>query len=595
MAIHRALGVRRIAIGVVAAFVLAGAAAVPAVAATGFDETELIPTAGAVGSQFGYSVAVDGDLAVVGAYLDDVNGADDAGSVSVYQRDGAGTWSAGLKLLAPDGTARDGFGFSVAVDGDLIVVGAPRDDSNGVRAGSAYAYQQDEFGVWVGTKLADGAAGDQYGYSVAVDGGLVVVGAPGNDQRVAEAGAVWLYARSALGDWVGTATVAYDGTPGDFFGSAVAAGGGHVVVGAYHDDEKGAGAGSAYLYDRGSDGAWNVSKLTATDNAINNGYGLSVAVDGDRIVVGAFGDDEKGDGAGAAYVYAPADTIGWTATKLTAPDGATGDGYGSSVAVDGGVVVVGAYGAAVPDGAGGVAGHAGAAYVYKPVGSGLGAGIKLTASAPEFFDEYGWSVAVDDSTVVVGAFTDEDLDRAGSVYMYEMTAGGVPPVITVPAPITVPATMLAGALVTYVASATDAVDGVVPLECAPLSGSVFGPGTTVVNCTATDLDGNPAQASFNVSVNVPAGAAGVTLLVQGINGLGLPKKVAVSLAAPLKQAVKVLTDNKRGNDGTACGKLLTFQASLEPRTDDGTLSRANADLLYNYSAALTTGLGCATP
>ncbi|WP_457100203.1 hypothetical protein [Microbacterium sp. P5_E9] len=595
MAIHRALGVRRIAIGVVAAFVLAGAAAVPAVAATGFDETELEPTAGAVGSQFGYSVAVDGNLAVVGTFLDDVNG-DDSGSVSVYQRDGAGTWGTGIKLLAPDGTARDGFGLSVAVDDGLVVVGAPRDDENGVRAGSAYVYQQDDSGVWVGTKLANGAAGDQYGYSVAVDGGLVVVGAPNNDQRQAEAGAVWLYERNALGDWVGTPTVAYDGTPGDFFGGAVAAGGGLVVVGAFQDDEKGAGAGSAYLYERGSDGLWSATKLTATDSAINNGYGFSVATDGGRIVVGANGDDEKAPNAGAAYVYSPATTTaGWTATKLTATDAATGDAYGSSVAVDGGVVVVGAYGAAVPDGAGGVAGHAGAAYVYKPVGSGLGAGIKLTASAPEFFDEYGWSVAVDDSTVVVGAFTDEDLDRAGSVYVYEMTAGGVPPVITVPAPITVPATMLAGALVTYVASATDAVDGVVPLECAPLSGSVFGPGTTVVNCTATDLDGNPAQASFDVIVNVPAGAAGVTLLVQGINGLGLPKKVAVSLAAPLKQAVKVLTDNKRGNDGTACGKLLTFQASLEPRTDDGTLSRANADLLYNYSAALTTSLGCTTP
>ena len=91
---------------------------------------------------------------------------------------------------------------------------------------------------------------------------------------------------------------------------------------------------------------------------------------------------------------------------------------------------------------------------------------------------------------------------------------------------------------------------------------------------------------------VPAGAAGFTILLGGVRALGLPKKTAASLQAPLKQAVKLFTDNKPGNDGAACDKLTFFRAHVDARLADGTLSPEKADLLVTYAAALADSTGC---
>ena len=125
---------------------------------------------GVGGDKFGYAVAVDGDIAVIGAYQDDDNGVD-SGAVYVFSRV-EGVWTQAAKLTAFDGEAYDNFGISVAVDGDTVVVGAPGNDGAGADSGSVYVFTRDSNGEWSQKKKLtdeDGEAGDWFGYSVAVD------------------------------------------------------------------------------------------------------------------------------------------------------------------------------------------------------------------------------------------------------------------------------------------------------------------------------------------------------------------------------------------------------------------------------------------
>ena len=585
MVVHRAAAVRRIAIPVVTGLVLAGAATVPAVAATGFDETKLTATDGGAFDYYGYSIAAADDRVVVGAYLNSDNGTD-AGAAYVYEPDGSGGWEE-TRLTATGVASRDTYGFSVAVAGDRVVIAAQGDDDRGVDAGAVYLYESDGSGGWVETKLTatDAAAGDGFGRSVAVAGDRVVVGARGVDDNGALSGAAYVYEPNGSGGWAETKLTATDAAAGDGFGSSVAVAGDLVVVAAVLDDDEGADAGAAYVYEPNGSGGWAETKLTATDGESEYYFGSDVAVAGDRVAVGAIGADDAGALSGAAYVYEPNGSGGWSETKLTATDAAAGDGFGSSVAVAGNRVIVSASSGDDEDA------DTGAAYVYEPDDSGAWVETKLTASDSEADDNYGISVAATDGRIVIGAYGVDDRGTdAGAVYVYALDSA--PPVITVPAALSVQATMLAGAVVSYQASATDVVDGNLPLNCAPRSGTMFPLGTTIVTCTATDQAGNAAEETFAATVAVTGGAAGFTILINGIGSLGLGKTPTTSLGAPLKQAVKIITDGNPGNDGAACDKLASFQDHVGVRLADSTLTPANASLLSNYASALADSFGC---
>ena len=256
------------------------------------------------------------------------------------------------KLTASDGTADDEFGWSVSVDGSTAVVGAPGE--NGGR-GAAYVLTL-QSGAWSQVaKLTalDRAFNDEFGISVAVDGDTVVVGAHEDDDNYINSGSVYVFTKPANGWADATETgklTASDGAAGSRFGVSVGVDGDTVVVGARLDDDNGWASGSAYVFTKPANGWTTTSsfaaKLTASDGVAGDQVGRSVAVDGDTVVVGAFGDDDNGSTSGSAYVFKePAG--GWvTATetaKLTASDGASFDYFGISIAVDGGTVVVGAY------------------------------------------------------------------------------------------------------------------------------------------------------------------------------------------------------------------------------------------------------------
>ncbi|CAK0870734.1 unnamed protein product [Prorocentrum cordatum] len=332
-------------------------------ASSGAQSLKLLAGDGVTYNAFGKSVAVssDGARVVVGAdyyYYD----AEDAKG-SAYVLDGA-TGERLLKLVASDGAKLDSFGNSVAVssDGARVVVGAFYDDDQGDRSGSAYVFDGTTGERLLKLVASDGAASDEFGYSVAVssDGARVVVGAAGDEDQGDRSGSAYVF-DGTTGERL-LKLLASDGAAGDEFGISVSVSsdGARVVVGAAGDDDQGSGSGSAYVLD-GTTGE-RLLKLVASDGAAGDFFGNPVAVssDGARVVVGAAGDNDQGQGNDAGSAYVLDGTTGERLLKLVASDGAEYNAFGNSVAVssDGARVVVGAY---YDDDQGY---HSGSAYVF---------------------------------------------------------------------------------------------------------------------------------------------------------------------------------------------------------------------------------------
>ena len=218
------------------------------------------------------------------------------------------------KLTTGDGAENDYFGYSVAVDGDTAVVGAYGEDNN---KGAAYVLVR-QSGSWSQVaKLTalDGQDNDQFGRSVAVDGDTAVVAAALGDGGVDNAGAAYVFTKPdrGWGDTMETAKLtASDGSDTDLFGFSLAVDGNSVVVGAYWDDDNGDDSGSVYVFTKPNTGWANASetvKLTPSDRAAADSFGISVALDGDTMAVGAYqvnhvdGDGNTVSNSGAAYVF----------------------------------------------------------------------------------------------------------------------------------------------------------------------------------------------------------------------------------------------------------------------------------------------------
>jgi hypothetical protein len=296
------------------------------------------------GDYFGFSVAVSGNTAVVGAWGTNSF----AGAAYIYVK-GTSGWPTKptVTLADPATTSNDGFGFSVAVSGNTAVVGAPGTNSS---AGAAYVYVKGTSG-WP-TKpratLADPAttSDDKFGSSVAVSGNTAVVGALGTNFNT---GAAYIYAKGTSG-WPTTPTATLANPPtttsNNYFGCSVAVSGNTAVVGAYGTNVgPNLFAGAAYIYVKDTSG-WPTTPTAALADPADtrsDGFGFSVAISGNTAVVGA---SNQGSGAGAAYIYANG-TSGWPIkprATLADPAATSNDFFGASVAVSGHAAVIGAYG-----------------------------------------------------------------------------------------------------------------------------------------------------------------------------------------------------------------------------------------------------------
>lgn len=390
--------------------------------------TKLIASDGDANDSFGNSVGVSESVAVVGAYYYSADGYS-LGSAYVYRKDGS-SWDEEAILRASDGpdmvrlySNPQYFGFSVSVSEDVALIGAYGDGEMGQYAGAAYVYRYDSaIESWNETKLtaSDGEAGDLYGYAVSVSGDLAVVGVLFDKVDGASLGSTYVYRyNSVTQTWNEEAILrASDGYGGDYFGQSVSVKDDLILVGApYASNAYGSGKGAAYVFrwDATTE-TWDTgTKLTASDGQAGDDFGRSVSISEDMAVVGAYGNDEKGEYAGAAYIYR-FDGLDWDdETKLTASNGEAHDYFGKSVSVSGNLVFFGAD----HDDDEGV--DAGAAYVSYWDGSAW-TETKLTANDGEEGDLFGDSVFVSDNTAIIGEMYDDEKGvYAGAAYVYEMT------------------------------------------------------------------------------------------------------------------------------------------------------------------------------
>lgn len=302
---------------------------------------------------FGFSIAIDGNYAVIGASGDDIGMGDDLGTAYIFIRSGS-NWSQQATLFAGDATAQDYFGSSVAISGNTVVIGAPGDDSD---KGSAYVFVRTNASWSQQTKLtvSAGLANHRFGTSVGISGNYAIVGAPGENKA-------YIFERVGT-NW--TAETPFSKPAGSSFGNAVAISGTYAIVGA-NTSSVGiyAQQGLAYIFERSASTAiWSqTTTLTANDGDHSDYFGSSVAISSSYAVVGASRDEgNNGPSDGSVYVFFKSGA-GWSQEArliLPAGEGNGWDYFGSTVAISGQYIIVGA-----PSDGGGQGIGPGGAYIF---------------------------------------------------------------------------------------------------------------------------------------------------------------------------------------------------------------------------------------
>ncbi|WP_345974393.1 immunoglobulin-like domain-containing protein [Sulfurimonas sp. HSL3-7] len=367
---------------------------------------------------FGYDVAINGEYAVVGARLADVGGVGNVGAAYVYKKNINGHYIRIAELTSDDGAEGDYFGNSVAIEGDYVVVGAMGEDNNNSSAsfdsGALYVFKKDASDNY--TQIAklvanDGAVYDHLGWVVDISGNYIVAGA--DNAYVGSsccAGAAYVFKNDGLDHYTQVDKLtASDATAGDYFGYSVSVSGEYITVGAFYEHALGINnAGSAYIFkkDSAADTFNEVAKIHADDAEAGDLFGRSIDIDGDYVVVGAWYEDPNGvTNAGSAYVFKNdgGDSFNQVA-KLSADDAGGNDQFGISVAIDGGYVIVGAH-------------HANSAYLFQNDGTDNYLQMaKIDVSGGYF----GKSVDISGMDIVVGANTAYPTSSpdAGSAYSF---------------------------------------------------------------------------------------------------------------------------------------------------------------------------------
>jgi hypothetical protein len=335
---------------------------------------------------FGSSVAMTDDSVVVGSPTADVGDHAQQGCAYVFTRiPWLGLWVEQQRLVASDGAAGDFFGTSVAISADTVIIGVQKDDI-GMHAdqGSAYVFTRGG-GVWTQQQKlvsSDGAASDEFGVSVAVSGESAIVGAHWDavGGRIQQ-GSAYVFNRTywfGFGIWAEQQKlVASDGRAVDWFGEAVALGGETAVVGSvYGDVAANADEGAAYVFTR-SGGVWaQQQKLLASDGGTRDYFGHSIAISGDVLVASASNDVAANGNRGSAYVFTHSGGL-WKEQQKLVPDDVGNHYFGTSVALTTGSVIVGDEGDLLPF-------WAGSAYVYAdvPTPTAVGTGTLGAARIP---------------------------------------------------------------------------------------------------------------------------------------------------------------------------------------------------------------------
>ncbi len=266
-------------------------------------QTKLVASDAAIDDELGRAVFLYGDTALVGAPLDDDLGTD-SGSAYVFERTGT-TWTQPKKLTAADGAADDRFGWSVVLQDGTALVGAPLDDDLGTDSGSAYVFERagSSWGQQAKLTAGDGAADDEFGYSVSLGGDTALVGAVYDDDVQPTCGSAYVFERSGTLWSQQAKLVASDADSDDNFGISVAIDGDIALIGAEYDDSPDWDAGSAYVFERTGTVWVEQPKILTADLEAHDHLGRAVALSGETALIGAPWDDDMGSRSGSAYVF----------------------------------------------------------------------------------------------------------------------------------------------------------------------------------------------------------------------------------------------------------------------------------------------------
>jgi len=391
------------------------------------NETKLTASDGETEDTFGRSVAIDGEYAVIGSTYDDNENGADAGSAYIFKYE-SNDWTEQQKIIASDGAAEDLFGYVVGINGDYIVVGAPWDDENGEKSGAAYIFKCNE-NIWTQQAkitASDGGEDNRFGINVAISGDNVIVGAFFDDDFGTRSGSAYIFKREGTNWDEQQILLAGDGAEGDWFGVSVSINSDYAVVGSrYNDNDNGADAGAVYIFKREGTDWLELQKLTASDGEAGDLFHVNSIYD-DYIVVGAYQDDDNGDNSGSIYIFQRDETVWNEMEKHIASDGEAGELFGGSVVINGNRLVVSAY----RDNDNGS--NSGSMYLFQYDGVSWNEQEKIIAGNGDAGDYFGLPVDLNRNHILTGARNDDDNgENAGAAYLYELRLD--PKTIYVPA------------------------------------------------------------------------------------------------------------------------------------------------------------------
>jgi len=379
------------------------------------EQEKLLALDGGEDDWFGWSVSINNEYAIVGAPNDDQNG-EDSGAAYIFKLEDT-FWIEGQKLVGSDGTEGAHFGYSVSIYGGYAIIGVPDDNDYGNYSGSAYIFKNDG-DTWIEEQkllASDGVAGDVFGFSVSIKGDYLIIGSHGNDDNGGNSGAAYIFKNNG-NTWVEEQKLlASDGEPGDIFGLSVSIDDDFVIIGAGGDDDYGNYSGSAFIfYNDGT--AWiEQDKIIASDGAEQDYFGGSVSISGDYVIIGARLDDDNGDNSGSAYIFKHYYSTWVQQTKLLPSDGEEDDRFGYSVSLYRGYAIIGSN---YDDNENGV--YSGSAYIFNKDDTSWIESQKLLASDGAMGDHFGCSVSIDGYYATIGARGDDDNgEYSGSAYVFK--------------------------------------------------------------------------------------------------------------------------------------------------------------------------------
>ena len=373
---------------------------------------------GKAGDSFGYGVAIDGTTAVVGAFKADIDGVKDAGAAYIYVL-GENGWQQQAKLFAKPAFADDTLGGKVAIKNDIAMLGVMRRDEKGKDSGAVVSFERNA-NNWKQHQIftaPDTKPGDAFGQSIALTNNHLVIGAPRNDALGNDSGAAYIYRRENNTWHYQTKITASDGAAGDLFGISVAIDGNTILVGADLHDEKAENAGAVYVYIL-EDNKWQQeAKLTASDGGKTDIFGVRVALSENTALISARRDDTKALGidAGSAYIFVRDGSTWAQQVKLTSPDGQADDRFGRGVALSGDMAII----SAMNHDANGK--DTGALYVYKKKDNSWRYTYKIVAKNSQPEDRFGWNVGLSNGIAIVGTPNhDAKGQESGAVFIQDL-------------------------------------------------------------------------------------------------------------------------------------------------------------------------------